>query len=93
MWGTWFIVTLAGIGVVLLVVALAFGTAGLVFGALIAVLIGVVLAVTAGFRRSREYVERDEPGAGSPERTRSGGAPASGEGSGSPSSSTGAPPT
>lgn len=92
-WGTWFIVTFAlGAGAVLLVVGLAFGGWPVLIALAVFAAIGAALLVGASFRRSRQYVEggdatevpstdgREDTGAGQGV-PRSGGAPASGEGS------------
>jgi hypothetical protein len=85
MWGSWFGITLAGLLAVLLLIAIAFGTSALLFPVLIAAALGALIALVAVLRRLRE--------AGAAEtrsrNPRTGGAPASGEGSGSPTSSTG----
>ena len=85
MWGPWFGVTFAGLIVVLLIIAIAFGTSAVLFPVLIALGIGLLIAVIAVGRRLTEPGDVD---AGS-KNPRSGGAPASGEGSGAPTSSTG----
>ena len=85
MWGSWFGVTFTGLLIVLLLVGIAFGTSALLFPVLIAAAIGVVIALFVIARRLR--APGDAPtGSKNP---RSGGAPASGEGSGSPTSPTG----
>jgi len=85
MWGSWFGATFTVLLVVLLIIGIAFGTSALLFPVLIAAAIGVVIALFVVTRRLRD------PG-GAPtgsKNPRSGGAPASGEGSGSPTSPTG----
>ena len=85
MWGSWFGVTLTVLLAVLLLIAIAFGTSALLFPVLIAAGIGVLVV---GFVFARRMHEQSTPA--SPARNpRSGGAPASGEGSGSPTSPTG----
>jgi amino acid transporter len=91
-WGSWFIITFGAVGAVLLLLAIAFGTSAALFPVLIAAVIGVFIAIFIGFRRSTEYAEQGRKMAGRP-KPRSGGAPASGEGSGSPTSARGVPPT
>jgi hypothetical protein len=85
MWGSWFGVTFAGLIVVLLLIAIAFGTSAVLFPVLIAGAIGLLVAAIAIGRRLTEPGDVDT-GSKNP---RSGGAPASGEGSGAPTSSTG----
>jgi hypothetical protein len=76
---------LGGLLVLLLVIAIAFGTSALLFPVLIAAGIGALIALLTIVRRLR-----DPGGAEAGSRNpRSGGAPASGEGSGPPTSSTG----
>jgi high-affinity Fe2+/Pb2+ permease len=93
MWATWLIATLgATVGALILVVGLAFGgwPVLIAFGVFAAV--AAVMLAGAAWRRSGEYVERGDEGEAStapPSRDarstqaqpRSGGAPASGEGS------------
>jgi hypothetical protein len=83
--------TLGGVGVLLLLIAIAFGTSAALFPVLIAAMAGVLIAIFIGFRRSSEYAEQGRRMASTP-KPRSGGAPASGEGSGSPTSPQGVPP-
>lgn len=85
MWGSWFGVTVTVLIVGLLLVAIAFGTSALLFPVLIAGAIGVLIAVVAVGRRLTT-AGNVEHGSRNP---RSGGAPASGEGSGPPTSPTG----
>ena len=85
MWGSWFGITVVGLLGALLVIALAFGTSALLFPVLIAAVIGVVIAVIAVGRRLGDAGEAKTAS----RNPRSGGAPASGEGSGAPTSSTG----
>lgn len=93
MWGTWTIATLGGtLGLMLLIVGLAFGGWPVLIAAAIFIVVGGALLAAAALRRSREYVGHgDESGApptadrGDTQAShgvpRSGGAPASGEGS------------
>lgn len=93
MWGTWLIATLgATVGAVLLVVAFAFGGWAVLVAFGIFAVVGAIMLGGAAWRRSGEYVEhadgRQSPAArdsrdpqSSRGRPRSGGAPASGEGS------------
>lgn len=94
MWGIWFMVTLgATAGAVLLIVGLAFGGWPVLVALAIFALVGALLLGGASWRRSGEYVERsdegeaptdpEQEGSSDPSRgsPRSGGAPASGEGS------------
>jgi len=85
MWGSWFGVTFTGLLVVLLVIAIAFGTSALLFPVLIAAAIGILLALFIVGRRLGEAGEAETAS----RNPRSGGAPASGEGSGAPTSPTG----
>jgi hypothetical protein len=82
MWGSWFGFVFGGLLVALLLMAIAFGTSALLFPVLIALAIGLGIAVVTVLRgaSSAERPARD------PRRSA---APASGEGSGSPTSSTG----
>lgn len=98
MWASWYALVFGLAGVALLALALAFGTAGVVFGFLIAAAIGVAIAVVIGLRRSAERAEQESHTRS--RATTSGGAPASGEGAESAPSRTGphlpesgAPPT
>jgi hypothetical protein len=79
-YGTWFTVTFGAIGVVLVVVALAFAAAPLLAVA-IALLALAVIGYFAGLRRAkserRSSAESDEVAGRTPERR---GAPVSGEG-------------
>jgi hypothetical protein len=69
------------VGILLLLTALAFGTTGVVFGALIAAMIGIVVLI--GYALMRGEARTSQPGElGGPARPS--GAPVSGEGSGSP---------
>lgn len=82
--------TLGGtIGVLLVVVGLAFGGWPVLIAAAIFVVVGAILLAVASMRRSDQYVEHGEQGQSAPGgsssghgggRPRSGGAPASGEG-------------
>lgn len=93
MWGTWLIVTLgATIGVALLIVGLAFGGFPVLLAFAIFAGIGAALLAGASWRRSRAYVDHGDEAGAPPTaeregthaphgRPRSGGAPASGEGS------------
>jgi predicted lipid-binding transport protein (Tim44 family) len=85
MWGSWFGFVIGGLAVVLLIVALAFGTSALLFPVLIALAIGGAIAVVAVLRGAGSAEQRR----GDPRETA---APASGEGSGSPTSATGPRP-
>ena len=85
MWGSWLGVTFTGLVVVLFLVGISFAASPL-FAVLIVAVIGVFAAVVVVTRRLRE------PGGGAAagsQNPRTGGAPASGEGSGSPTSPTG----
>ena len=88
MWGSWLGITFTGLLVALLVIALAFGTSGLLFPVLIAAAVAALIAMIVVGRRVGEAAATDEPPSGR-RNPSSGGAPASGEGSGSPTSSTG----
>jgi hypothetical protein len=88
MWGSWIMLTLGGVGIALLLIAIAFGTSAALFPVLIAAMAGVVIAIFIGLRRSTEYAQQGR-GSSGPPAPRSGGAPASGEGSGSPTSPSG----
>ena len=85
MWGSWFGVTFGGLLVLLLIVAIAFGTSALLFPVLIALAIGGLIAFLVIARRVRDA---DDTATGT-RNPRSGGAPASGEGSSAPTSSPG----
>lgn len=74
MWGPWMGVTLSGLLLMLVVVGIAFGTSALLFPVLLAAAIGV--GVTALF-----VLRVAAAGNGPGQNPRSGGAPASGEGS------------
>ena len=50
MWGSWFGITTGGLLVVLLFIAIAFGTSALLIPVILAVLIGVVMAVVYGIK-------------------------------------------
>jgi hypothetical protein len=77
------------VGILFLLIALAFGTTGVVFGALLAAVIGVVLLIGYAVMRGEPRASKPgEPGGSG----RPSGAPASGEGSGSPLSATGRRP-
>ena len=96
MWGTWFAVTfgLTG-GLILLIGAVALSAWSPVFAVIAFLVIAVVIAAGAAFRRSTQYVEateNDSPqmGAAHPseadilgQKAVDRGAPAAGEGSGS----------
>ena len=85
MWGSWMGVTFTGLVVVLFLIAISFAASPL-FAVLIAAVVALVAVVVVFAGRLREAGD----GANSATRNpRSGGAPASGEGSGSPTSSTG----
>lgn len=84
MWGSWIGVTFTGLIVVLFLIAISVAASPL-FAVLIAVAVAVVAAVVVIIRRLTE-TGRAEAGSKNP---RTGGAPASGEGSGAPTSSTG----
>ena len=76
-------VAFAGLMIVVGLIGLAFGTAGAVFGVLIA--LGVVAAIGLGFglKRGSEPAKTDQRVVGAqPRNPRSGGAPAAGEGAG-----------
>jgi hypothetical protein len=89
MFGRFFGVIALPLGIVLLLMALAFGTAGPFFATLLAAVIGIGLLVIYGIRRGQAQVTTPgEPGG----RGRPSGAPVSGEGSGSPLSATGRSP-
>ncbi len=85
MWGSWIGVTFTGLLVVLFLAALSIAASPL-FAVLIAFGVAVIAAVVVVGRRLSE-AGRAEAESKNP---RSGGAPASGEGSGAPTSSTGA---
>lgn len=85
MWGSWLGVTFTGLIVVLFLVAISFAASPL-FAVLIAAIVAVLAVVVVFAQRLRQA--GDGAGAVS-QNPRSGGAPASGEGSGSPTSSTG----
>jgi hypothetical protein len=74
MWGPWFLVTLGGLGLVLLLIAISFGTAGLLFPVLIvgAIAIAVAFLYIIGAVGKRETTNPDPV---------SDAAPAHGEGS------------
>ena len=84
MWGSWIGVTFTGLIVVLFLLAISIAASPL-FAVLIAAGVGVIAAVVVVSRRltlaGRAEAESKNP--------RTGGAPASGEGSGAPTSSTG----
>jgi hypothetical protein len=89
MFGRFFGLIALPFGILLLLMAIAFGTAGPFFGALLAAIIGVILLVAYWIRRGQAQVSTPgEPGG----RGRPSGAPVSGEGSGSPLSATGRSP-
>ena len=88
MWGSWLGVTFTGLVVVLFLVGISFAASPL-FAVLIAAVIGLFTAVLVVTRRLRETGGGAEAGSQNP---RTGGAPASGEGSGSPTSPTGPAP-
>jgi hypothetical protein len=89
MWGAFFGVLLLPLALVLLVIAIAFGTSALLFPVLIAGVIGVIMLIAYGARRGEARVSHPgEPGG--PDRPS--GAPVAGEGSGSPLSATGKSP-
>jgi hypothetical protein len=89
MFGRFFGVIALPLGIVLVLMAIAFGTAGPFFAALLAAIIGILLLVIYGMRRGQAQVStRGEPGGPG----RPSGAPVSGEGSGSPLSATGRSP-
>jgi hypothetical protein len=89
MYGRFFGVIALPLGIALLLMAIAFGTAGPFFGALLAAIVGILLLVVYGIRRGQAQVSTlGEPGG----RGRPSGAPVSGEGSGSPLSATGKSP-
>ena len=89
MFGTFFGVVGLPIGILLLLMALAFGTTGVVFAAIIAGVAGIVLL--AGYAMQRGDARVSKPGEpGGPGRPS--GAPVAGEGSGSPLSGTGKRP-
>jgi hypothetical protein len=89
MWGSFFGVLLLPLAILLLLIAIAFGTTALLFPALIAGVIGVIMLIAYGAKRGDARVSHPgEPGgAGRPS-----GAPVAGEGSGSPLSATGKAP-
>jgi hypothetical protein len=81
MFGRFFGAVALPVGILLLLIALAFGTTGVVFGALIAAVIGIALLI--GYALMRGEARTSQPGEpGGPGRPS--GAPVSGEGSGSP---------
>jgi hypothetical protein len=84
MWGSWFGVTFTGLLVVLFCVAISFAASPLL-AVLIAAGVAVLVATLVILRRLSGAGDV-EAGSRNP---RSGGAPASGEGSGAPTSSTG----
>jgi uncharacterized membrane protein len=85
MWGSWFGVTFTGLLVVLFLVAISFAASPL-FAVLIAAFVAFVVVSLVIARRMREAGGGADAAARNP---RTGGAPASGEGSGSPTSPTG----
>jgi hypothetical protein len=89
MFGRFFGVAGLPVGILLLLIALAFGTTGAVFAVIIAAVIGMVLL--AGYvmlRGDQSVTKPGEPGG----RGRPSGAPVAGEGSGSPLSAAGKRP-
>ena len=80
MWG--FVgIAFAGLMILIGLIGLAFGTAGAVFGVLIALGVVVVIGLAFGAKRGTESGKSEERTAGSqPRSPRSGGAPAMGEG-------------
>jgi hypothetical protein len=89
MFGRFFGAIAVPLGILLLLMAIAFGTASPLFAALLAAIIGVIMLVVYGIRRGQAQVTTSgEPGG----HGRPSGAPVSGEGSGSPLSATGRTP-
>jgi hypothetical protein len=85
MWGSWLGVTFTGLVVVLFLIAISIAASPL-FAVLIAAAVGLAAAVVVIAQRVRQAGPGADAGTRNP---RSGGAPASGEGSGSPTSPTG----
>jgi hypothetical protein len=83
MWGSWFGVTFTGLLAVLFLLAIAIAASPLL-AVLIAAAVALVAVAFAVLRRAGEG-----PGESVARNPRTGGAPASGEGSGTPTSSTG----
>jgi hypothetical protein len=89
MWGSFFGLLLLPLALLLLLMAIAFGTAALLFPAVIGAVIGVIMLFVYGARRGDARVSHPgEPGGAD----RPSGAPVAGEGSGSPLSATGKAP-
>lgn len=89
MWGRAVGVILLPLGLLLLLMGIAFGTAALLFPALIALVIGLAMAIAYGAVRGQSRVDGSRLAGGS---GRQSGAPVAGEGSGSPLSATGKAP-
>jgi len=85
MWGSWLGVTLSGLLAVLFLIAISVFASPL-FAVLIAAAVAAVAVAFVFWRRLRETGGGAAAGSQNP---RTGGAPASGEGSGSPTSPTG----
>jgi predicted lipid-binding transport protein (Tim44 family) len=95
MWGSWLTILLGGVLVLLLVIAIAFGTSALLFPVIIAALVAVGIAIAFVIKRGSKQMGSGAasvsggPPSGSGRRPD--GAPVSGEGSGAPTSATGRP--
>jgi uncharacterized membrane protein len=89
MWGRLFGLVLMPIAIVLLLIAIAFGTSALLFPVIIAAVIGVVMLIVYGMRRGEARVDGGRLSGGT---GRQSGAPVAGEGSGSPLSAAGKTP-
>ena len=89
MWGRLFGVILFPIAIVLLLIAIAFGTSALLFPVIIAAVIGLGMMIFYGLRRGDARVDGSRLSGGT---GRQSGAPVAGEGSGSPLSAVGKPP-
>jgi hypothetical protein len=95
MWGSWQMILLGGVLVLLLMIGIAFGTSALLFPVIIAALLAAGMAIAYLIRRGGKQTGsgaasvRGGPPSGSGRRPD--GAPVSGEGSGAPTSPTGRP--
>lgn len=89
MWGRFFGIVARPTAILLVLIAIAFGTSPL-FAVIIAAVIGAIMLIVYGIGQGRARVSKPgEPGGPG----RPSGAPVSGEGSGSPQSATGRSPT
>lgn len=95
MFGSWYTILFGAILVFLLIVGIAFGTSALLFPVLIAILLGIGIAIAFAIKRGSEHAGTGAASvSGGPPRgsgRRPDGAPVSGEGSGAPTSPTGRP--